>query len=90
MKFKQLKFLFTRKMKPKVSPKPLARLATVQLTHPVEADCGVCGEDLICHFYDHDLRSPICAPCRGALRDAEIQLRAFIVNKDPYGEEAAE
>lgn len=67
---------FSKKKQPQ---QPLDKLHVVRLNYPIETDCGICGEWHPCLHFDRDLNDLICSHCWGPLRDAEIQLRAFVV-----------
>jgi hypothetical protein len=61
--------------------KPLAKLRIVRLDYPVESNCAVCLEWHPCHHYDRDFSDFVCVGCADDVRSAEIQLRAFIVER---------
>jgi len=59
--------------------KPLAKLHIIRMDYPIESDCHVCLEWRECLHYDRDFIDMVCPGCVEHVRDAEIQLRAFIV-----------
>lgn len=68
--------------KKKQPPRPLDRLRIVRLEAPLSGDCGVCGHYVESNHFDRDLLDVVCGSCHGFVRDAEIQLRAFVMNTD--------
>lgn len=72
-----------KKPKPIVpaSVKPLEKLRLVRLDGPCETSCAICFEWRPCHHWDRDFNDLVCPMCAPHVRDAEINLRAFIVER---------
>jgi hypothetical protein len=59
------------------------RLDLIALDVPIAGDCGVCGHQGMHNHFDRVLGELVCTGDWAAVRDAEIQLRAWL---QPGGE----